>query len=323
MKKLWSYHFCVKVMSALVGAAWLLLRFFFWRTDDIPVNIAVALLASVSTVLLLPVEGEDAGFSFFFSIAHASALFVCAVVLRNPAWTVPVMTLSVLVYLACRLARKYEQVRRLYKTDEVWRSVEENSRWMFSSVFSFVGGSLPLVSAHGRGALAVCASALALYVLLLVKSYLGRTFIMGSRKESLIISVGKGTVRPVPSPPEDELESARMGRLYDKVTSLMESKKPYLDEEYSLQDMAAAVFSNKTYLSKTINVYSGRNFRQFINYYRVLYSVELMKKDPHLRVTELSAMSGFHSVVTFNMAFKLNMNETPSEYMIKVKLRRR
>ena len=322
MKKLWSYHFCVKVVSALSGVSWLLLRFLLWGTGEVSLSISVALMASVSTVLLLPVAGESAGFSLAFSVCHATVLLVLAAVLRNPAGAVPVMMLSVLAYLAFRLVRKYGQVRCLYKTDQVWKAVEENSRWLYSSVF-FVCAGLLTAGLPGRPVWPECILALLLYVALLVKSYLGRTFIMSGRKEDLIVAVGRGTVRPVPAPSDDEQESARMGRLYDKVTALMENKKPYLDEEFSLQDMGAMVFSNKTYLSKTINVYSGRNFRQFINYYRVLYSIELMKKDPHLRVTELAAMSGFHSVVTYNMAFKLNMNETPSEYMIKVKLSRR
>lgn len=94
----------------------------------------------------------------------------------------------------------------------------------------------------------------------------------------------------------------------------MESGRPFLDEDYSLQDLSASVYTNKTYLSKTINIMSGKNFRQFINGYRILYSVDLMKKNPRLRVDELAAMSGFHSTVTYTMAFKANMNETPGEF---------
>lgn len=104
---------------------------------------------------------------------------------------------------------------------------------------------------------------------------------------------------------------------------MMENKKPFLDDEYSLSDMAASVYTNKSYLSKTINILSGRNFCQFVNYYRIMYAVELMKKDPHLRVAELAIMSGFHTVVTFNMAFKMNMNLTPSELLAKIRLESR
>ena len=64
---------------------------------------------------------------------------------------------------------------------------------------------------------------------------------------------------------------------------------------------------------------SGKNFRQFINSYRIRYSVELMKKNPRLRMDEVATMSGFHSTVTFTMAFKANMGETPGEYAQRLK----
>ena len=101
----------------------------------------------------------------------------------------------------------------------------------------------------------------------------------------------------------------------------MEDEKPYLKEDFSLYELSASVFTNKTYLSKTINLMTGKNFRQFINEYRVQYSVRLMEENPLIKVNELSVMSGFHSTVTFNMAFKLNMGMTPGEYIQRQKIK--
>jgi len=42
--------------------------------------------------------------------------------------------------------------------------------------------------------------------------------------------------------------------------------------------------------------------------------MELFKKDTRLRVSELAMMSGFKSGVTFNLAFKLFLNQNPSEW---------
>ena len=60
---------------------------------------------------------------------------------------------------------------------------------------------------------------------------------------------------------------------------------------------------------------SGSNFCQFVNYYRVKYSKELMRGNPGKKMIEVALSSGFNSVVTFNMAFKLNENLTPSEWL--------
>ena len=110
-----------------------------------------------------------------------------------------------------------------------------------------------------------------------------------------------------------------MRELFAKVVAMMESSQPFLNEDYSLQELAMNLYTNKTTLSRAINLVSGMNFRQFINGYRVRYSVELMKKNPRMRVEELTEMSGFHSTVTYTMAFKANMHVTPGEYLQKLR----
>ena len=46
---------------------------------------------------------------------------------------------------------------------------------------------------------------------------------------------------------------------------------------------------------------------------------KLNKKNPRMRVEELTEMSGFHSTVTYTMAFKANMHVTPGEYLQKLR----
>jgi AraC-like DNA-binding protein len=108
--------------------------------------------------------------------------------------------------------------------------------------------------------------------------------------------------------------------LFVRCCRYMELRKPFLVESFSLDDLALAMFTNKLYLSQTINACTGRNFRNFVNNYRVLYAMELFKKNNRLRVSDLSNLSGFHSPVTFNMAFKLMMDEAPGAWCIRVRL---
>ena len=42
--------------------------------------------------------------------------------------------------------------------------------------------------------------------------------------------------------------------------------------------------------------------------------MEQFVANKHLRVSELSELSGFHSTVSFNMAFKLVTGATPSDW---------
>ena len=48
--------------------------------------------------------------------------------------------------------------------------------------------------------------------------------------------------------------------LYDRCCRYMADRKPFLVESFSLGDLASVLFTNKVYLSKTINYYSGKNF---------------------------------------------------------------
>lgn len=105
--------------------------------------------------------------------------------------------------------------------------------------------------------------------------------------------------------------------IYERVVLLFEMDKPFLKGELTINDIVKVVFSNKVYISRAISHYTGRNFRQFVNYHRVMYSMDLFRSRPELKVAELSALSGFNTVVSYTMAFRLFVNETPSEWCRK------
>lgn len=109
--------------------------------------------------------------------------------------------------------------------------------------------------------------------------------------------------------------------LYDRLVEYFEQEKPYLNGSLTINDVGAVVFSNKLYISRAINQYTGRNFCQFVNYYRIMYAMECFKKNKELKVAELWPLCGFNSIVSFNMAFRLFMGENPSDWCRKEKIR--
>ena len=111
--------------------------------------------------------------------------------------------------------------------------------------------------------------------------------------------------------------------LYDRCCRYMADRKPFLVESFSLGDLANVLFTNKVYLSKTINYYSGKNFRSYINYYRVMYAMELFRRNKSLTVSELGSLAGFHSGTTFNQAFKAVMQESPSTWCARLRKKNR
>lgn len=109
--------------------------------------------------------------------------------------------------------------------------------------------------------------------------------------------------------------------LYDRVVSYFEKEKPFLNSKLTINDVARVVYSNRLYMSRAISQCTGRNFCQFVNYYRISFAVECFRNNPDLKVGELSEMSGFNSPVTFNVAFHLFLNDNPSDWFRKERVK--
>ena len=103
--------------------------------------------------------------------------------------------------------------------------------------------------------------------------------------------------------------------IFGRVVDYFESDMPYLSGDLVIEDLVKSVYANKLYISRAISRCTGRNFCQFVNYYRVKHSVEVFRRNPELKVAELAGHCGFNSVVSFTMAFKLYMNENPSDWI--------
>lgn len=96
-----------------------------------------------------------------------------------------------------------------------------------------------------------------------------------------------------------------------------EDNKGYTKNECSINDVADALNTNKTYLSKVVNVVKGKPFNIYINELRLDYSIKLLKDESYRKYTikAIAHESGFRSKSTFNSAFKEYVGRTPSEFM--------
>ena len=124
---------------------------------------------------------------------------------------------------------------------------------------------------------------------------------------------------PADTPPASYEMTAIDQLLYDRCCRYMTEHRPFLVESFSLQDLANVVYTNKGTVSRTINHFSGRNFRKYVNYYRVMYAMDLFRKNMGLRITELAHLSGFHSVSSFYDSFKEVMGESPSQWCARIR----
>lgn len=220
-------------------------------------------------------------------------------------------------YILCRAFSKLRGFRGLYDYSFVYSAMEDAC----SAVFDFFALVVIIVSlAFGLCGLSVVLGSVILVLVYgsqMYRALSGRTLLISLRKEKQLRDTLRGTIRTLP--PVDPGEQTKMNRLFERVENYMETRKPYLDSTFKIKDLSKALFTNHVYLSRTINVCSGGNFCQFVNRYRIAYAVDLIKRDPRMRVFELSLMSGFHSTVSFNMAFRLFQRESPQEYIDRMR----
>lgn len=102
-------------------------------------------------------------------------------------------------------------------------------------------------------------------------------------------------------------------QLYQVAVKTVETQKLFLNETLTLDELAKLLNTNRTSLSACINKYSGSNFNQWINKYRIDYVKKHITPSSNLR--QLSAEAGFKSYNTFCSTFKEHTGCTPSEFM--------
>lgn len=115
---------------------------------------------------------------------------------------------------------------------------------------------------------------------------------------------------------ENRLSDARIASLKLELDAVMQSQKPYLNPDLSLQLLAQIVGIKEKDLSEVLNSGFTKNFHDYVNLYRI-EEVKKMLLDPHKQHLTNLAMAqeaGFSSKSTFFGLFKKHMGMTPGEY---------
>lgn len=99
-----------------------------------------------------------------------------------------------------------------------------------------------------------------------------------------------------------------------RLKTYMESSKPHLDFELTLQKLAAQINMPEKELSVLINQKIGKHFFDFINEYRIEDAKMLLIDQPLLTVLEILYQVGFSSKSSFYTAFKKETGLTPLDY---------
>ncbi len=104
--------------------------------------------------------------------------------------------------------------------------------------------------------------------------------------------------------------------LMNDLEALFENKAIYLNHQVTLAEVAQSIGTNAKTLSRLINETTGRNFSEFVNFYRVERAKKLLASEAaqHEKIASIAYDSGFNNVTSFNLAFKGLTKLTPSEF---------
>ena len=101
------------------------------------------------------------------------------------------------------------------------------------------------------------------------------------------------------------------GSLVTRFQRLMVDEQMFLQPGLSLDDVAARLKSNKTYISKMVNQTYGIGFPEVLNILRVDYAQQYIRKHPDATQEVIARASGFVSAPSFNTVFKRITGYTP------------
>lgn len=112
----------------------------------------------------------------------------------------------------------------------------------------------------------------------------------------------------------EELSADSQNEILQKILFQLNEKKFHLQSKATIQDLAQAVGTNRTYISVTINQHFNLNFCCFINNYRTTELEKIIEKHPDYSFQQLADACGFGSTDSLKRAVKVKYGLTLTEW---------
>ncbi|WP_162926543.1 helix-turn-helix domain-containing protein [Pedobacter chitinilyticus] len=108
----------------------------------------------------------------------------------------------------------------------------------------------------------------------------------------------------------------QLKKLYETILIYFEKEQPFKNKDFSLIQLADALNTNVSYVSRAIKLNTGSNFNHLVNTYRVAHVKMLINEDALKRHSLLYVYdsAGFKHQSTFNKVFKQIEGVTPKTY---------
>ena len=121
--------------------------------------------------------------------------------------------------------------------------------------------------------------------------------------------------------PKSTITLQQQTEYVEKIQDFMKQKQPYLLPDFQIKDLAHAVGIPIHYCSSVINNALDKNFRDWLNGYRIMYFIEEYPAlSDKLTIEAVAYQSGFKNVTTFYNAFKKETGQMPTAYFVNKEL---
>ncbi|MBK7215267.1 MAG: helix-turn-helix domain-containing protein [Bacteroidales bacterium] len=116
------------------------------------------------------------------------------------------------------------------------------------------------------------------------------------------------------------ISEEKRDEIKDRILNLMDQKRPFLDENCSLQRIANDLGESPNTISMVINADFNKSFSDFINSYRIQWSIELLQSgNLNFTIEGIAFECGFGNRTSFYQAFKKETGKLPKDYLNKGK----
>lgn len=105
-----------------------------------------------------------------------------------------------------------------------------------------------------------------------------------------------------------------MKLLRPRIAKWVESKA-YTHEQFTIEELAAKLYTNKTYLSSFIREEYGMNFSGWIAHLRIEEAKRMMRENPDQKLIDVAFNVGFSSLAYFSSVFSKIEGVSPSVWL--------
>lgn len=284
MKKVVAYRFVIRMLSLLLVAVLPVLGMLADPGAAWMARAGDACLGGCLLLLLYPLKGENGRHALLQAVLIAVLMVAgaCQPLVHRILWSggLPLLLALALWIRRCPASRGAARENRMLYAFLVL-------------AFCGVGQGLPLVP---------------FYAVMYVLCYSGNAF-------TLILYLSRFRRRSEAG----KCDPAQMRFLFERAERYLAREKPFLDAHYREDEMAKALFTNRVYLSQSINAVAGMTFKMLLNTYRVRHAIALMRENPSLNIKQIAHSSGFNSTNVFLAAFRMIMGESPQQHLSKMR----